>query len=188
MNIPKWFTPVMSVIILVVILIGFFLIQTEINGLKSSPSSILPASSTPTPKPVVNGQPNLVCSDTNLSISYEHGYHYLMVEANITNIGNGAAGGVYLWIQTYFPNGTEAVNYNMTLYEFWVAQVSLVPSMAPQTVSISSGQSYLVQNGNLIEDDNGGISHTGFPLIPDSWVGNNDFFASYKLTPLYENG
>ena len=186
---------IMSVVLLVVILVGFLYIQSEINGLKKPGITISPASSAPTPAPVANGHPNLVCYNTILSVAfqpgkyggYPNGYYYLVVDAAIGNIGNVTASHVSLWIQTYFPNGTEAINYNMTLYYFWVAVVSWVPSMAPQTVSINPGQSYLVQSGNMIESGNV-TSHSPVDILPGNLVANKDFLANYTLTPLYENG
>jgi hypothetical protein len=173
MGISKWFLPIMSIIILVVIIIGFVYIQSEISGLKPI-SPILPASSTATP--MTNGYPKLICSDTNLSIVYEHGYHLLAVNATITNIGNGSANGISLWIQTYFPNGTEAINYNMTLWEPRVVVNSHL--IYPTGVNLFSGQSYLVQSGNDNE----------LYVLPDNWIENNDFLASYVLTPIFQEG
>ena len=176
MSISKLFLPLMSVVILASILIGFAYIQAEISSLKNPSSPTSPASSTPTPAPVANGHPNLICTDNSLSVVYEQGNHYLKVDANITNVGNGTAFGVFLWIQTYFPNGTEAINYNMTLYEPRTGGSSLEPLYQ---VSIFPNQSYLVQSGNS--------DYRDFYVVPDNWAGNNDFLASYIFTPFWNN-
>jgi hypothetical protein len=185
---------VIAIIALIVSVVSLSVALTLVseNQHYSSSSTFSP---TVTPIPVINGHPKLICNNTNLSVAFEpgvytghpNGYYYLAVNATISNTGNVTANKVSLWIQTYFPNGTEAINYNMTLYYFWVAIVSWNPADAPQTVSIYPNQSYLVQTGNLIEDENGKIHQNGFPTIPDLLVGNNDFYASYKLTAISEN-
>jgi hypothetical protein len=64
----------------------------------------------------------------------------------------------------------------MTLWEPRIGGSAFEPLYA---VSIPPSQSYLVQSSNSDFRD--------VYVIPDYWVGNTDFYASYKLTPISEN-
>jgi|GEM_PF-6170611 len=103
---------VIAIIALIVSVVSLSVALTIV----SENHAILPSSTfTPTSTliPIINGHPNLTCYDISLALEGGPGHYRLTVDATIENVGNDTAKSVYLWIQTYFPNGTEAIlQYN----------------------------------------------------------------------------
>ena len=169
MDISKQFLVAIIVILLVVVLVGFVYIQAEIQSLNEHTLHFSPASSTPspTPIPVVNGHPNLTCYVFSLAVAQNNAYqYYLAVDANIGNSGNATAVLVRLWIQTYFPDGKESINYNMTVFWNDESFQSDHPFFPLATVDLAPGEVYNI--GNHAYDAY---------MIPDN-LRQTDFYAS----------
>ena len=128
----SWLIAIILVIILVVTLVGFIYLQSEINDLKSSYSTHPSASPTPRPTPVLtvtptpqatqatpvpgstttatSGNTTLTCIGS-LSVADVSSGEELLVYAKITNVGNATAYNVNLRIQSYYPDGSKALDY-----------------------------------------------------------------------------
>jgi hypothetical protein len=132
----SWFIPILLVIMLIVILVGFVYLQNEITDLKNSTSATPSPNPTPRPTPVLtvtptpqatqttpapgstttitSGNTALTCSGS-LSIADVSSGEELLIYAKITNDGNATAYNVNLRIQSYYPDGSKALNYVKTL-------------------------------------------------------------------------
>lgn len=151
----------------VVILVGFIYFQSEINGLRTHKLPVSPTSSTPTPTaiptptptqtitpeptPTITPLPSATTSTTyggttlvctgSLSLGNDGG-PVLNVDATITNIGNATTYDVSLGIQTYFPNGTKAIDCVKKLDDS--NQYPPFPGDPWLPVNLSPGQSYTI--------------------------------------------
>ena len=122
----------------------------------------------------------LVVSDVTLTPYWHIENEFLIVNANITNIGRANVTNIVLLIQTYYENGTESANWNMTLWQN-VTVPAIYSPVNPVNVTINAGQSYLVRSGNwlLTEDIEHPITANGYPVV-DYHLQDTNFFAHYK--------
>lgn len=129
----------------------------------------------------------LAVSDTKLSIYYNLTNEYLKVDAKITNMGKVNATNIVLFIQTFYDNGTESANWNMTLWQN-VTVPAVYSEIDPVNVTIDAGQSYFVQSGNWVmtNDVENPLFPYGYPLVYFQ-LRHTSFYASYKITPYYQS-
>ncbi len=127
---------------------------------------------TPTALPIINGHPNLVCYGTSVTVAGRPGNYRLIVDATMRIVGNATAKSVYLRIQTYFPNGTEAISYNMTLN---VSNPDISPFYPWIYPDIGPYQTFVVQE------------HRDSVYVVSDSLEKTDFYATYKLTPISIN-
>jgi hypothetical protein len=136
----------------------------------------------------INSKPNahLEVSGTNLRVSYYGPNRYLMIDAKIINTGKANATNIILFVQTYYKNGTESANWNMILWQNTTVP-AIYSEIHPTNVTISAGQSYLVQSGNYVmtEDIEHPLFPYGYPTLY-SQLYDTDFFASNKITLYYQ--
>ena len=195
MKASKWFAPAMTVIILITVLVGFWYLQSEINGLRQPNSSNSnpdshdnTAPSNVAPQTIQNttttyGGTTLVCawSSSNDSSAFLFinnggssiiGINYL----NITNIGNATAYVTGYRIQAYYQNGTQAFDSTIRIDASGVYSSMQFPEYVPFTLAPGQSMSGDAFNERATDQH---INQVG--------TAYDDVWASFIITPVWRS-
>ena len=194
MNHSKWFMPAMTIIIMVIVLVGFWYLQSEINSLKAEPE----ASPTPTPTsmPTLTPAPTptsspLALKPANLVLNchLEAGFYEariidgkevpsIRVNGTITNIGEETAYNITLHVMAWFSNGTQSFTTDLPL--IWAVLIP-PPFLRP---SIKGNDTLVIPQNDL----------SGILSVPDYVKGTDwtnataysDCISSYQIIATWD--